>query len=416
MTEAAGLKEEGNAKFKAQQYAAAVDAYSKCLELDPKQHLVLSNRSAAYLKLGGAAEQALRDAEDCVRIEPSFPKGYSRQAAALQQLKRWEEAIKACELGLGMFPDDKPLKQMLAEVRNRHFQDRLLGVWHGKVHPELGNYEQEMEFMEGGQLRVEVMGRSVTGSYNVDCDHDPVHLSISVQAPPMPYICKLDSEGLHLCCPFYSMDRPTTFDGPGYCLMRSGPLPSENFEELAKMSNDEKLVLCVREITGALPDRKMEEPLETDSQDVIKEKMMAQVKFEGAMYGVQKKFGEECTKEVLGYAKGDGHIPAALAKSKDLQELRVALKTCGLLDEIPPTRTSATSTPSPAPRPAPTPPSQPATTEPPREGAASGRPLPSEKAPPLADSQLPTMAIAGALAISAAAVAVGWFFWQRRRR
>lgn len=417
MSDAAALKEEGNAKFKSQQYAAAVDAYTRSLELDEKQHLVLSNRSAAYLKLGGAAEQALRDAEQCIKLVPAFAKGYSRQAAALQQLNRWEEAVKVCEQGLAAVPDDKALKQMHQEVKNRSFQYRLQGPWHGRVHEELGDYEQEMEFMEGGQLRVQVMGRSVEGNYQVDCAHDPIHMDIAVQAPPMPYIVKLDDAGLHLSCPYADPCRPQAFEGPGYCLMRRGKLPPDNFEEeLAKLSNDEKLLLCVREIIKALPNRKLEEPLQTDSQEVIKEKMMTQVRFEGEMYKVQKKFGEEFTKEVLSYAKEDSNIPAALAKTQDLKKLRDCLCVCGLMEG--PFSDSAPASASPPPA---APSSGASAASPEKKTAPTGAretaAQPGKKASSAADGSSLTVsvAVASSLAIGAAVLA-GWLLWQRRRR
>ena len=65
------------------------------LALDPTQHLCFSNRSAAHLKLG-AAEAARRDAKRCVELEPRWPKGYARQAAAALLLERWDEVEHVC--------------------------------------------------------------------------------------------------------------------------------------------------------------------------------------------------------------------------------------------------------------------------------------------------------------------------------
>jgi len=56
-SQAASL-EEGNKFFNNGEYLAAIEAYSKSLDLKPEQHLCYSNRSAAYLKLGCFSNQA----------------------------------------------------------------------------------------------------------------------------------------------------------------------------------------------------------------------------------------------------------------------------------------------------------------------------------------------------------------------
>ena len=80
------LKAEGNSHFKAARYAEAITAYTLSLELDPSQHHCFSNRSVAHLKLN-AARSARRDALQCVRLAPTWPKGYARLAAASLALK-----------------------------------------------------------------------------------------------------------------------------------------------------------------------------------------------------------------------------------------------------------------------------------------------------------------------------------------
>jgi tetratricopeptide (TPR) repeat protein len=49
-----------------------------------------SNRSAALLKLNKVAK-ALADAEECVKLDPAFHKGYMRMALALESQQRLEE-------------------------------------------------------------------------------------------------------------------------------------------------------------------------------------------------------------------------------------------------------------------------------------------------------------------------------------
>jgi len=414
MADAATLKEEGNSKFKAGQFAAAVDAYTRSLEADPKQHLVLSNRSGAHLKLGDA-EAALLDGQRCVDLAPEFPKGYSRQAAALQELKRWEDAVAICEKGMTVC-NDAGLKTMMVEVKNRQFQATIKGTWSGAVSEELGGYEQEMEFLDGGRVRIDALGNSVVGTYWVDVSQTPHHLSIQVPMPhappgtpappPVPYIVKLDDVGLHLCCPFMVLERPTVFQGPGYCLMKKGSVgDSAEAEELSKKSEDERLLLCVKDLIDVMPNVKLEEPQQTDAEDVVREKLMLQVKFESKMFAVQKKFGQDIMKKVLDASKGDGVIPAALKSAAEMTTLRSKLTVCGLLEDDGAARSAPAETVE--------------MDKPPSAGkaASSSTAPPPQKAPQ--DDQPPaaqdnTLAFVAIAAVAVAAI--GAFVWQRSRK
>ena len=87
----------GDSAFRSGQYADAIHHYTTALTLDPTHHVLLSNRSAAFLKQN-ATSKALHDAQACVNAAPStFVKGHSRLGAALQALGRWGPAKEAYE-------------------------------------------------------------------------------------------------------------------------------------------------------------------------------------------------------------------------------------------------------------------------------------------------------------------------------
>jgi hypothetical protein len=77
--------------------------------------LLYSNRSAAHLKAGNPYG-ALEDATSCIKVDPTFAKGYSRKGSALHSLKRYPESINAYKEGLELFPDNEALKNGLASV------------------------------------------------------------------------------------------------------------------------------------------------------------------------------------------------------------------------------------------------------------------------------------------------------------
>jgi stress-induced-phosphoprotein 1 len=112
---------QGNAAFTAGDYPTARDLFSKALELDPNNHVLYSNRSAALASLR-LYRDALSDAEKCVSLKKDWPKGYSRLGAALHGLGKYNEAVEALEEGLRLDPGSAQLQAALSEAvsaRNR---------------------------------------------------------------------------------------------------------------------------------------------------------------------------------------------------------------------------------------------------------------------------------------------------------
>merc|ERR1719414_879114 len=98
--------------------------------------------------------------------------------------------------------------------------------------------------------------------------------------------------------------------------------------EVRKLSHEQQLAECARDLIKALPSSKIEEISPTDGEEATKEKLMAQVRFESSMFAVQKKFGEDVMKEVLEAVKPGGTPSSALAGTEELKELELKMKTC----------------------------------------------------------------------------------------
>ncbi|KAI0313442.1 chaperone [Amylostereum chailletii] len=116
MSSVDALKAEGNKAFSAKDYDKAIELFSKALEIDPTNFVLWSNRSAA--KAGKRQyEAALLDAEQCIRVNPSWAKGYARKGAALHGQRLYVEAIEAYEAGLKL-EDSPALRKGLEDVKS----------------------------------------------------------------------------------------------------------------------------------------------------------------------------------------------------------------------------------------------------------------------------------------------------------
>ena len=91
-------KAKGNACMSSKDVMGAVEWYTKGIQLDPNNHVLYSNRSAAYLS-AGKGDEALSDATKCIELNATWPKGYCRKGAAWPVLGRFDDAIAVFEDG-----------------------------------------------------------------------------------------------------------------------------------------------------------------------------------------------------------------------------------------------------------------------------------------------------------------------------
>uniref|UniRef100_M4BRS3 Hsp70-Hsp90 organising protein n=1 Tax=Hyaloperonospora arabidopsidis (strain Emoy2) TaxID=559515 RepID=M4BRS3_HYAAE len=111
-------KDRGNRAFSAGLYADAVASFSEALAIAPSAsnaHVFYSNRSAARLKLH-KAEEALKDADQCIALKSDWPKGYSRRGSALYALGRYTDAYRAYKDGLSREASNEGLLEGLRAV------------------------------------------------------------------------------------------------------------------------------------------------------------------------------------------------------------------------------------------------------------------------------------------------------------
>jgi len=108
-------RQEGNEFFKAGKYVEALGKYEEAMKRNPKDHVPYSNRAACYQKLM-EWQLALKDADTCITMEPTFVKGWSRKAGVHYYLKEYHKAMDAYNMIIKLEPDNAEAKAGLDNV------------------------------------------------------------------------------------------------------------------------------------------------------------------------------------------------------------------------------------------------------------------------------------------------------------
>jgi stress-induced-phosphoprotein 1 len=122
------LKEKANEYYVEYKYNESVDIYSQLLEWEPENYMVLSNRSAAYIKLEKWNE-ALNDAVMSTKLKPDWGKAWGRLGAALYGQDKLDEALVAYNKANELEPSNiyvemiKEIKQNMINIKNNLFSN-----------------------------------------------------------------------------------------------------------------------------------------------------------------------------------------------------------------------------------------------------------------------------------------------------
>ena len=121
---ASALFSHGFLEMAATMYTRAIGLHA--CEGTPASHVLYANRSACRSGFGDY-DGGLMDAVQCIDLNPTWPKGYLRKGAALHGLFRWDEAVRAYELGLAHDPSLGALTDGLQDALRR--RKAAAGEW-----------------------------------------------------------------------------------------------------------------------------------------------------------------------------------------------------------------------------------------------------------------------------------------------
>ena len=110
------MKERGNAYFVRHQFAEAAEWYSRAIDADPDAPDLLTNRAAAFARLGDW-DRGLADARASVAAKPDWIKGHFRIGACCRELGDLDAAEAAFAKALALEPDNRQVAKELEAVR-----------------------------------------------------------------------------------------------------------------------------------------------------------------------------------------------------------------------------------------------------------------------------------------------------------
>ena len=147
-------KDKGNGFFKNGDFPSALKEFDEAIRRNPKNIAVFANRSATYTKLMDPA-RALADAEQCIKIDDKFTKGWIRKAQSHQLQKEYHKAMEAWQKAMALEPDNAEVKAGFTKTMNAinssshassgDDQERMA---HAMADPEIQNIMRDPSVMQ----------------------------------------------------------------------------------------------------------------------------------------------------------------------------------------------------------------------------------------------------------------------------
>ena len=185
-------REEGNALFKAGDFAGAVKAYTEAIKRDPQDPRGYNNRANAYTKLA-ALPEALKDAEEAIKVDPKFIKAYIRKGHVLYAMRDYTKAMETMQEASDLDEEKKHTKEIA---------DLVLKCQQALFSQREGESEEETLQRAMRDPEVAVSGISTT----VLALHSPTFLAENHERPS--YAVYSPAGAVEPCCSSRSYEEP----------------------------------------------------------------------------------------------------------------------------------------------------------------------------------------------------------------
>jgi tetratricopeptide (TPR) repeat protein len=147
------LKDQGTKAFSEKRYEEAIRLFTDAVAEDPSNSILYSNRSACY-SANLQFDAALKDAEDTIRLAPTWSKGYLRRGQALEGLMQLQKAYEAYREGQSKDENDAVIKRSLDELCVL-MEDMKLSATEASqtVNPEEDRFEAMQTWLKEGNAQ-----------------------------------------------------------------------------------------------------------------------------------------------------------------------------------------------------------------------------------------------------------------------
>ncbi|XP_063830013.1 uncharacterized protein LOC135079312 [Ostrinia nubilalis] len=125
------LKNKGNECVKDGKFIEAVLHYTQAIKMDPSNYVLYSNRSFAFLKID-QHYLSLQDANETVRLQPQWAKGYFRRAEVELASGLHDEAIISYTRALQLDPQNPKLIESIksiTDMQNKRMKSNQNTIW-----------------------------------------------------------------------------------------------------------------------------------------------------------------------------------------------------------------------------------------------------------------------------------------------
>lgn len=119
-------KDQGNKEFKAGNYMAAIDHYTKAIS-HRKDKTFFTNRAVCFFNLQKFSK-CISDCNEAIKVDPTFPKAYWRKAEALLVTGKLKEAVETLNTAIEKKADDETIRNKLndAKVQLSYYDDYVV--------------------------------------------------------------------------------------------------------------------------------------------------------------------------------------------------------------------------------------------------------------------------------------------------
>jgi len=126
------FKAEGNELMKQEQYAPAIECYTRAIQLDSRNAVYFCNRAAAHGKMG----EHLKSIEDCrkaLELDSKYSKAFGRMGLAFTALGQHREAKNCYQNALSLEPGNDSYRENLRQCDQMLRDDTGLGAVPGAL-------------------------------------------------------------------------------------------------------------------------------------------------------------------------------------------------------------------------------------------------------------------------------------------